>query len=109
MAPTRWNFSSRLVRTVYERREELLELFEFIVDHHDDFAEDAVHSANGHMTLLASFELCFLLSSFNSVFAYSDVLFGILQNKAFDMQFYLSSIDDFCSTTERKGEIFLAL
>ncbi len=34
--------------------------------------------------------------------AYSDVLFGILQNREYDMQFRLSSTDDFCSTTERE-------
>ena len=43
VTPTRWNFSSRLVCTVYERREELLELFEFIVDNHNDFDDDAIH------------------------------------------------------------------
>ena len=53
-----------------------------------------------------SFEFCFLLATFNSVFAYSDVLFGILQNKEYDMQFCLSSIDDFCSTTEREKAKF---
>ncbi len=106
MTPTRWNFSSRLVSTVYEWREELLELFEFIVDNHSDFDDDAVHSADGYMTLLMGFEFCFLLATFNSLFAYSDVLFGILQNKEYDMQFCLSSIDDFCSTTEREKAKF---
>lgn len=106
VTPTRWNFSSRLVCTVYERREELLELFEFILDNHNDFDDDAVHSADGYTALLTGFEFCFLLATFNSVFAYSDVLFGILQNKECDMQFCMSSIDDFCSTTEREKAKF---
>ncbi|KAK0155367.1 hypothetical protein N1851_002271 [Merluccius polli] len=106
VTPTRWNFSSRLVCTVYERRKELLELFEFIVDNHNDFDDDAVHSADGYTALLMGFEFCFLLATFNSVFAYSDVLFGILQNKEYDMQFCLSSIEDFCSTTERERDKF---
>ena len=88
---------------MYEWREEL---FEFIVDNHNDFDDDAVHSADGYMALLIGFEVCFLLATFNSVFAYSDVLFGILQNKEYDMQFCLSSIDDFCSTTEREKAKF---
>lgn len=54
------------------------------------------------MTLLTSVKFCFLLSTFNSVFAYYDVMFGILQNKEFDVPFRLSSIDDFCRTTERE-------
>ncbi|KAE8278157.1 hypothetical protein D5F01_LYC23766 [Larimichthys crocea] len=57
------------------------------------------------MALLTGFEFCFLLATFNSVL-YSDVLFGILQNKQYDMQFCLSSIDDFCSTTEREKAKF---
>ena len=67
VTPTRWNFSSRLVCTVYERREELLELFEYIVDNHNDFDNDAVHSADGYIALLTGFEFCFLLATFNSV------------------------------------------
>ena len=92
--------------TINERREELLELFEYIVDNHNDFDNDAVHSADGYIALLTGFEFCFLLTTFNSVFAYSDVLFGILQNKECDMQFCLSIIDDFCSTTEREKAKF---
>ncbi|KAK0154265.1 Protein ALP1-like [Merluccius polli] len=91
------------VCTVYERREELLELFEFIVDNHNDFDDDAVHSADGYTALLTGFEFS---SPHSTVFAYSDVLFGILQNKEYDMQFCLSSIEDFCSTTERERDKF---
>ncbi|KAK0131403.1 hypothetical protein N1851_033896 [Merluccius polli] len=87
-------------------REELSELFEFIVDNHNHFDNDAVHSADGYTALLTGFEFCFLLATFNSMFAYSDVLFGILQNKEYDMQFCLSSIEDFCSTTERERDRF---
>ncbi|KAG8007306.1 hypothetical protein GBF38_012644, partial [Nibea albiflora] len=102
VTPTQKNFSSPLVYTVYERREELLELFEFIADNHNDFDDNAVHSADGYMVLLTGFDFCFLLATFNSVLAYSDVLFGILQNKEYDMQFCLSSVDGFCSTTTEK-------
>lgn len=78
------------------------ELFEYIVDHHDDSDEDGVHSADGYMTHLTSFEFCFLLSMFYSIFAYSDVLFGKLWNRQFDLQFCLSRVDDFCNTIERE-------
>ncbi|KAJ8415219.1 hypothetical protein AAFF_G00009170 [Aldrovandia affinis] len=87
-------------------REELKELFEHIVDHHDDFDQDTVHSADGYITHLASFKFCFLLSTFSSIFAHSDVLFGILQNREFDMQFCLNSIEDFCSAIESKRRNF---
>ncbi|KAJ8378721.1 hypothetical protein AAFF_G00236990 [Aldrovandia affinis] len=105
VAPTRWNLNSRLVCTVSDKREELKELFEHIVDHHDVFDQDIVHSADGYITHLASFKFCFLLSTFSSIFAHSDVLFRILQNREFDVQFCLNSVKDFCSTIEREREL----
>ena len=56
------------------------------MDHHDDSDEDTNHSADGYMMHLTSLEFCFLLCAFYSIFAYSDMLFGILQNREFDMQ-----------------------
>ncbi|KAJ8378341.1 hypothetical protein AAFF_G00243610 [Aldrovandia affinis] len=105
VAPTRRNFNARSVCTVSNKREELKELFEHIVDHHDDFDQDNIHSADGYITHLVSFEFCFLLSTFSSIFAHSDVLFGILQSREFDMQFCLNSVEDFCSTIKREGTL----
>ena len=104
MAP--WNFSSRLVCTVYEKTAELIDLYEYIGCHHVAFDEDTAHSADGHMVHITSFEFCFLLSAIYAMFANSDVLFGILQNREFDMQFCLSRGDDFCNTTEREKGTF---
>lgn len=59
-------------------------------------------SADGYKTLLTSFEFCFLLYTFISVFSYSDVSFRTLQNMEFDMQFCLFSIDD---NTQRHGNV----
>ena len=95
------NFSSRLVCAVHEKKAELIELFQYIVEHHGDFDEDTVHNADGYMMHLTSFEFCFLLSAFYSIFAFSDVLLGKFQNREFDMHFCLSRVDDFYNTTER--------
>ena len=85
---------------------ELIELFEYIVDHPDDFDEDTVHSADGYTMHLTSFEFCFLLSTFYSILPYSDVLSGILQNREFDTQLCLSMVDDSCNTTEMEKGTF---
>ncbi|XP_051557215.1 zinc finger MYM-type protein 1 isoform X2 [Myxocyprinus asiaticus] len=110
VAPTRWQYSSRLVSTVIEKRVALKELFEHILEHHDEYDEDFVHYANGYNAHLDDFEFCFLLSTFHVIFEYSDVLFGILQNKTFDVQFCLARMDEFCDTIERErgqfGEIY---
>ena len=106
VAPTRWAYSSRLVNTVYERREKLQEVFTHIVDHHEDFDADSVCCADGYVNLMSSVEFRFLLATFNSFFVHSDVLFDILQMKELDMQFCLKRISEFCDTIQReKGEI----
>ncbi|KAF3837657.1 hypothetical protein F7725_009425, partial [Dissostichus mawsoni] len=47
-------------------------------------------SADGYLSNLGNFEFGFFLSTFNDIFAHADVLFDILQNKSFDMQFCLT-------------------
>ncbi|XP_036373211.1 uncharacterized protein si:ch211-89o9.6 isoform X2 [Megalops cyprinoides] len=106
VAATRWNFASRLVCTVFERKDVLKDLFDYIVDHHDEFEDTAIHSADGFISNLRDFEFCFLLSSFSEMFARADVLFDILQNKSFDVQFCVARVDEFCICIEGQRERF---
>ncbi|KAL0968773.1 hypothetical protein UPYG_G00271580 [Umbra pygmaea] len=110
VTPTRWQYSSRLVSTIFEKRVALKELFDHILDHHDEYDEDAVRVADGYNAHLDDFEFCFLLSTFHGIFEYSDVVFRILQNKALDVQFCLGRIEECCETIERVrgqfGEIY---
>ncbi|XP_034076957.1 zinc finger MYM-type protein 1-like [Gymnodraco acuticeps] len=92
-APTRWCFHSRLVCTVADKTRELREVFEHIVDHHTEFDDETVHCSDGYITLLTSFDFSFWLKTFHAIFSYSDVVFEILQNKGFDMQFCLARVD----------------
>lgn len=55
MAPTRWQYSSRLVSTVFERRVALKELFEHILKHHDEYDKDSVRCANRYNSHLDYF------------------------------------------------------
>lgn len=43
VAPTRWNFTFRLLYTVVEKKDELSEIFEHIVKHQDKYDDDTVH------------------------------------------------------------------
>ncbi|XP_034058051.1 uncharacterized protein LOC117537006 [Gymnodraco acuticeps] len=92
-APTRWCFHSCLVCTVADKTRELREVFEHIVDHHTEFDDETVHCSDGYITLLTSFDFSFWLKTFHAIFSYSDVVFEILQNKGFDMQFCLARVD----------------
>lgn len=93
---------SRLVSTVFEKRLALKELFEHIIEHHDEYDEDTVCCADEYNA-----KFCFLLSTFYGIFEYSNVLFGILQNKALHVKFCLAIIDVFCERERgRFGEIY---
>ena len=83
----RWNFNSRLVCTVHEKRADLVQLFQHILDHAEDFDRETVHCASGHLSHVKSFEFFFFLFAFVGIFDFADVLFGILQSKTLDMQF----------------------
>lgn len=106
VAPTRWQYTSRLVNAVFEKRVALKELFNHILEHHDEYDGDTVLSADGFNARLDDFEFCFLLETFNGIFNYSDVLFGILQKQALDVQFCLTRVDEFCDTIERERRRF---
>lgn len=102
MAPTRWQYTSRLVSTVFEKKFSLKELFHHILEHHDEFNEDSVHCADGFNARLNDFEFCFLLHTFNGIFEHTDVLFVILQNKTLNVQFCMTRVKEFCDTIERE-------
>lgn len=106
VAPTRWNYSGRLVSTVCEEREELLQVFKHITDNPAEFDPDSIHCAVGHSAQLQSFAFCFLLYTFRGIFGFAEVLFGILQNKSLDVQFCLSRIEDFRQNIESERAKF---
>ncbi|KAL7380716.1 hypothetical protein ABVT39_022730 [Epinephelus coioides] len=96
----RWNFNSRLVCTVHEKRAELVKLFQHILDHAEVFDHETLHCASGHLSQLKSFDFCFFLFAFVLIFDFADVLFGILQSKILDVQFSLARIAEFCQSLE---------
>ncbi|KAM9342344.1 zinc finger MYM-type protein 1-like [Pholidichthys leucotaenia] len=112
VAPTQWQYTLRLVSTVFKKRGALKELFQHILDHHEEYDEDDVRCADGFITRLDDFEFCFLLHTFSRIFECSDVLFAVLQNKTLDAQFCVAKVTEFCDTTERErgrfGEIYEA-
>ena len=101
VAPTRWQYASRVVDAVHEKRTALKEVFEHILEHHDEYDADTALSADGFITRLDDFEFCFLLNTFNGLFEHADVLFGILQNKTLDVQFCMARVNEFCDRVEQ--------
>lgn len=95
LAPTRWNFTSRLVQTVKNYSIDLQELFASMIENSSDWDAETVCSARGHFNLLKDFDFNFFLYLFSSVFPHSDLLFKILQNKSSDIIYCMKKIEDF--------------
>lgn len=92
VATTRWNYSSRLVNTVYSYRFDLILLFEEMIDDPDTWGADAIQ-ARGFLQFLNTFNTVFMLNIFHNIFSFTDVLFDILQNKTFDIQYCCEHIE----------------
>lgn len=85
---TRWNFTSRIVFTVFSNRDKLIEVFDYIINH-DDFEQDqqTIREAMGLKSFLTDPHFIFLLHSFKFIFEHTDVVFSILQNKSTDISY----------------------
>ena len=85
VCPTRWNYSSRLVNTVHEKKEELRLVFRTMLEHQSEVENDTLSVIQGHLSNLEAFEFCFLLATFQSIFSLTDVLFSVPQNYSLDI------------------------
>jgi hypothetical protein len=94
-APTRWNFTSRGVFTIYKNRQKLIEVFDYIIDN-DEFHNDqqSVREAIGLKSYLLDIKFCFLLETFQLLFEQTDVVFSILQNRTADINFAKSRLNN---------------
>ena len=102
VAQTQWQNTSRVVSTVFEKRDALKELFHHILEHYDEYDKGSVCCADGFKACLDDFEICILFHTFNGIFEHSDVLFSIQQNKNLDVQFCLARMKEFCDSVERE-------
>lgn len=83
-APTRWNFQSRSVETVYAHRKDLIECMETILNSDEIKNDSTISQASGHLNILKSASFIFWLSFFNEIFPYVDILFGQFQKVSTD-------------------------
>lgn len=94
VAPTRLNFTSRLVNTVKEYREKRTAFFKNIIcNDSEENWDDAVNvQAQGYLNFFTQFQNIFLLEVYARVFAHTDVLYNILQTKSLDIAYYLQEV-----------------
>ena len=78
---TRWNFQSRLVGSVFEVKESLIECFSNIIEKSDVWDGVSVREAFGLRRLLEDEEFLYFLNFFNILLSHVDVLFNTFQSR----------------------------
>lgn len=91
-APTRWNFSSRLVNTVYEYNIYFIEFFQHVLDNSKDWDNETVILSRGIISVLESRQTYFLLIAFSKIFSFTDILYDVLQTKHLDILYFIKKI-----------------
>lgn len=80
--PTRWNFHSRSVMTVYELRSDLIEVMDIIQS--DLKLETTVHQASGYRRQLSDKNFIYWLDFFYQIMPHVDIIFNQLQKRNTD-------------------------
>lgn len=83
-APTRWNFHSRVVLTVHEYREELIECMNEIQTGREIKQSTTISQANGLKHILCEEGFVFWLQFFYRIMPHVDILYNQLQKRLTD-------------------------
>lgn len=106
VAPTRWNYNSRLVETVYEYKFELNTMFQNIIENPDNWDNETYFAARGFLSVLQDFNFNFLLAVFKDLFSVTTVHFDILQTKSNDISFCIHKVTEGKEDIAKKKENF---
>ncbi|KAK4882666.1 hypothetical protein RN001_005985 [Aquatica leii] len=82
--PTRWNFHSRSVNTVFEYREQLIECMQAILDRNEIANSNTLAQASGQLEILKKNTFIFWLTFFHKIMPHVDMLFNQLQKREID-------------------------
>ena len=100
LAPTRLNYSSRLVGTVKENHDDLIALFEHVTDSPQNFDLKSINEAQGFLQSLSSFDFNILLIIYALIFPFTEYLFDIFQSKSMDILFCSCEVENTISKLE---------
>lgn len=98
---TRWNFKSRAVNILSDSRTNLIEVFDHIIEHLDQWDDISIRESTGLKNLLTDFEFVFLLLTFNLIFTYTDPVFAIIQNRLSDITYCNERITSLLNTLKQ--------
>lgn len=92
-APTRWNFNSRVVCTIFENRQAIIETMQAILSRHKQVATTT--QASGFVLMLTSKSFIFWLNVFYKIMPHVDFLFGKFQTREIDAVLANKNIESF--------------
>ena len=98
-SPTRWNFNSRIVNTVHENLEDLMQCFESIRTS-GSFDSTTVREASGFLRMLQDEDFQFFLQLFHQIMPHVDMLYQQLQKKNIDAVFIKHALQSFTSSVQ---------
>lgn len=96
---TRWNFNSRIVNTVHENRDDLIECFEFIKTS-GSFDMPSVREASGYVRMLKDGDFNFFLWLFHKIMPHVDILYQRLQKRDIDAVFIRHALQSFSTSVQ---------
>ena len=76
---TRWNFQSRVVQSVFEIRNNLIDTFDHIMQD-GNFDDISIREANGLKKLLQQYKFVYWINFFNILLHHTDILYNTFQN-----------------------------
>lgn len=95
VAPTRWNYNSRLIEMMTEYKEEILNLMYSIVENADKWDSETLLCARGFCQTIQDFDFNFFLLIFGNILPRATILFNVMQTKIFDVTYCNEKIVDF--------------
>ena len=104
VAPTRWNFTSRLVNTVMENYENLKTFFQHVLENSQNWEDDCIDRCLGYFAFLDKFQTRFLITVFSRIFSLTDTLFEILQSKGMDILYCGQKIQELIENVKKIKE-----
>lgn len=79
VAPTRWNYNSRLIEMMVEHKLDVINLMESILENAQNWDSETLYSAKGYVKILRSFDFNFFLKKFSIILPQATIIFDILQ------------------------------
>lgn len=86
VSETRWHYHSRIINVLFNCRIDMVSTFERIIQNLESWDSESVSLSETFLSKFSDMQFCFLLHAFSEIFAQTDILFSLLQNKQVDLE-----------------------